>query len=328
MQKKFGFTITEVVIATVIVGVVSAISILSFKPEFDAKRRAGYYAQVYKTLKTAAYNAYLEQHGNFGTTSGTGSDITDFCNDLTEQINTSKKDCSLHGRDSSNQNDFAYDKNEPGDLKRPHFIAANGISFWISQAYPLYNRNDSYNNQIGDRFYAVFADINPNGKNKVLRTDNNNGDIVPFIITRHGEVIPMGEPIRDQKIVKAGVKISYKYTDGNGYVSERSTVVPAESLAEAYKMAWGKTVWANNPLSYDYFHDNSTNSLDTKWRTIGRRTDSGENPTDCKTTANENVKYRGGAVCATVEIDSAGNTYDICCQTCKYNCTAIILNKK
>lgn len=297
MQKKFGFTIAEIVIAMVIVGIVSVVGILSFKPEMDDKKRSGYYKQIYKTLKTAGYNAFLEEHGNFGKAGG-DFETEGLCNSLTGQINTSENNCNEAGIGISTT-----------DFRNitPHFKASNGIEFWIDNNVKPLNIQDIYNNPININLIKIYANIEPDKKTKILMdNDNPKGNVVPFYITQYGEVIPVGAPLNDPKIIQAGVKISYKYND-NGYVSEKSITVPAENFNDAKGKAWGGKVWANNPLSYSNY---------------GTSTDincpEGE-PEDGTGTCQEVV----------VKIDKDKNeTKDtVCCKVCEYNCTPIILNK-
>lgn len=306
MHKKSGFTLAEIVITTAIVAIVSLIGLMSFKP--NTQMRAAYYRHVYETLKTAAYNGYLEKHDNFGKLRNGDNWVIAWggmCRDLTDFINTVEGACnrSIIGSDT----DF--------NTAEQSFVATNGVDFWVNRDSSSTNVKDSYGNTTTLTYRIIYANISPKSRTKTIG-DN----IVPFYITGDGDVIPAGAPLSDPEILKAGVKLTYKVKK-DGFISSGNVIIPADSFDEARKMAWGNTIWINNPLSY---------RMDTDANWGYRDTRNSRQITDC---VNYNEPENGTGTCEEVpkEIDKDGNVIDtqtVCCQNCTYNCSPVILNKK
>ena len=314
MYRKSGFTLAEIVITTAIIGIVSLLGIMSFKP--NTQMRSAYYIHVYETLKTAAYNLYLEKHDRFGR-NGVNFGGEALCNDLTELINTAESNCgNTVDSDETNFN---------GDNKIPAFVTTNGISFWMTGDLNTGDMNndinkDSYGNLLGQNndgsglhYVIVFADIEPKKNNKTLLQTGGDGNVVPFIITQYGDVYPIGAPMSNPDIIKAGVKITYKERDANGFVSSKYRIIESSNFENARQEAWGDTVWINNPLSYGSFgvYGNSDN------RTLPG------NKTNCRALG-EAAGTTGKCVPDLVDSDNRA----VCCQSCTYKCNVVILNRK
>ena len=335
MRKYSGFTIAEVVITTVIVGIVSLVGLMSFKP--NAKMKSAYYKHIYDTLKTAAYNGYLEKHDRFGHMPGSNNFTPEgLCEDLVFFINTTENNCDRGGPIDFN------------DENRINFITTNGISFWFyDEAFPIIDGLanhviDSYGNDISRTVVIVYADISPKQRNKVpFSNARDNGNIVPFLITDLGEVLPIGAPLLNSEIIKAGVKLTYNQKDHQGFISSKYVIIPADNYLDAKEKAWGdRTIWANNPMSFDpfcivvlanYTHPRGFNN--NSMCSGNSRSAGFNNQPACLPPRFGGEPARGTGTCQTVatEVDEHGNPVrqeEICCQTCEYNCSPVILNKK
>ncbi len=107
-------------------------------------------------------------------------------------------------------------------------------------------------------FFVVFVDINgkktPNRTNKTSR-QTIYPDIVPFIVTTKGDVIPVGYPVFDLRYMSAKVKYpDYKMEAGNPVIrAQEEMFSKSETYENARTEAWGnESMNANIPMSVDY----------------------------------------------------------------------------
>ncbi len=213
MSKK-AFTIPELMIFMVIVGVISVCMMTIIKPNEKALKYQ--YYNAYNTLKTATYNvmqdamdasdsdqSYSETDKKFPETA------KELCkklavnrdtNDNYGYINTAKYNC-ISGPTVSKS---AKDKNDFTDAKMA-FQSSNSMKYYITQ-------KDSYSfpDELGANFemdyFVVWVDLNGNkGPNTAEIKKGRLPDIVPFVITSNGNVIPVGIPTTDRRYLQATV---------------------------------------------------------------------------------------------------------------------------
>ncbi len=297
--KRFAMTLAEVLLVFSIIGVIASMTIYTAKP-FDKNMKYAY-AKAYDTLNVAFYNArttlpkYL-QPGEDGTANplmnnGDFPQKTEtFCKMLLEYINFKAEDTkgphgpSVGGSIPIDQPDNNFSvancaakpinisqSAEKLDVTlkntRPHFVASNGMKFWIGDINKLGNLSDSYhvfytkssnssNEQIGMKYFVVLVDLNGDSRpNTVEITDKKAGDIVAFAVTDQNEVLPLGRPEYDRRYLSARVVYNVNI-DQTAEASTSNTL----TYYEAKRMAWAETAGdpklytlANNPMSVNVY---------------------------------------------------------------------------
>jgi len=256
-NKKFGFTLGELLIVLGIIGFLTALAMTTIKPA-EKKAVKYLYMNAYNSLSKAYYNAVLKGYNPFTEeefegltpehTDGldTGAEI--LCKGLTYWINTGTNEknsehdysttCSSTKLTSELADDFSDDNVQ--------FTATNGMKFYISK-------------MLGDdelKFYLVFVDTNgvrkpnsaeytfkggktaedyddedPESAEKKAR-DLIEPDIYAFALLDTGRVCPIGIPEYDTNIMTA--RFGYFDTDGEPLYTKKSL-----AYYQAKGAAWG-----------------------------------------------------------------------------------------
>lgn len=230
---KAAMTLGELLIVFTIIGIIASMCIISAKP-FDKSLKYSYH-RVYDSLGTAFYNAINSVE--FPETS------EDFCKSLLLYINTTAggaANCSAPLIDI-NLSSSALDN----ILKTtaPHFVASNGIRFWLGSAGASAGKGyteqsftiDGVTAQV--KFFIVIADLNgTTGPNTTNWTPNDNlADIVAFLVTETAEVIPLGGPEVDPRYLLARVVYS---AQSNGVENEDIVTSGLMTYYQAKRKAW------------------------------------------------------------------------------------------
>ena len=200
-----------------------------------------YYA-AYNALKKASYNVLADMYcpdpnssdpecrkgpREFPTTS------RGLCNRVAEFINTSENYCN--SADSVEINDEATNI----DNEHPHFISSNSYRFWFGGM-----RKIQVPNAMGGvdelEYFVTYVDINGEKRPNRITCDGPRilPDIVPFAITRRGEVVPMGLPVFSKTYLTAKIKYPVDITNADDMKSKQS---PSLSFYEAIYGAWPAT---------------------------------------------------------------------------------------
>ena len=239
--KKLGFTLGEMILAILIIGICIAMALSSMKAPQDTTTKYAY-TNAYTSLEKAFYNAmqsgmnpFLENEKDVHNENEDDGTLL-ICQGLTTFINFKNvqkgsnysNDCSSTKITSQLANDFREENIQ--------FTATNGMDFYLS------NRITDPNNK-NFKFYLAFIDINGNqtGPNSVTYTFPNqniedrfrqNPDIFAFALIHTGRVVPIGIPEFDRNILSTKI-VSF---DENG----KATPSPEKySLADARARAWG-----------------------------------------------------------------------------------------
>lgn len=269
-NKKFGFTLGELLVVLGIIGILTALAVTTVKPA-EKKAVKYLYMNAYNSLSKAYYNAVLKGYNPFTEEEFDGitpdhSDASDsgaeiLCRGLTFWINTdtNKKTSDRDYSESCSSTKLTSELADEFLDENVQFTATNGMKFYISKMLG----DDSY------KFYLVFVDTNgtrkPNSaeytfkhgktaedydeskeeeKEKKAR-DLIEPDIFAFAILDTGRVCPIGIPEYDTNILTA----RFGYFDDEGeplYTKKSLAYYQAKGAAWGYYSSPGMS-----PLAYN-----------------------------------------------------------------------------
>jgi hypothetical protein len=122
----------------------------------------------------------------------------------------------------------------------PHFISSNSFRFYFGDKKDI-TVFDSFGNPQDLYYFVVFVDINGEKRpNRIVcEGERIMPDVVPFAITRRGEVIPMGYPVYSKLYITAKIKYPSELDPTTGNMINRSS--PSMSYFDAVYGAWPDT---------------------------------------------------------------------------------------
>ncbi len=185
---KRGFTLVEILLSIGIIGIISVLTFVSTKNMLTNNYSKFYYA-AYDIVKKAGYSAVVECNN---APSCFFSAFNQFHPILESQVNI------VPG--SSTEGAFTINNTNIQNIGNtdPNFIISNGMRFWLSNAYYFPNIIQGASPFVNCFVYIIFVDLNgPKGPNRYTynpNRDKEKPDIVPFILTERGDVIPFGLP--------------------------------------------------------------------------------------------------------------------------------------
>lgn len=248
MKKLNAFSLPELLIFLVIVGVISVLMLTIVKPN-DKALKYQYY-NAYNTLRTAGYNvsqdvADAQQSDDTTLTSfdkRLPNTPAEWCKRLAVNrnavegssdakygyINTAKYNCNSFSPVSTNPSDSNFKNNS-----KVAFQASNSMKYYISSKSSSSFTDNLSNGTTTLTYYLIWVDLNgdraPNTKEW---KEGRPADIVPFFVSDYGEVVPIGYPITDKRYLTASVKY---VTDTQTYYSEPMTFYEAQMDAYGSK---------------------------------------------------------------------------------------------
>lgn len=228
LNFKKAFTLAEVMICLIIIGVVSTLTLVTAKP-FD-KYNAYLYQKAYSALNLAAYNVKIGLP-NGQTFAGNVLDTAShLCQNLTYWINTTDAYCtSLPVPIIIPTTAVDADMHD----KSIQFISTNGMYFYFTDVRTA-SGTDSLGNPYSVSGRVIFVDLNGDKMpNTAVWRSGSMVDRVAFVITSSGDVIPIGYPEIDTRYITA----KYLYADGK-------TFSKPMSYYEAKNRAWGNTTYS------------------------------------------------------------------------------------
>lgn len=324
--KKTAFTIPELLIFLTIVGVVSVMMMTIIKP--GEKYLPYAYYNAYNALSTAAFNIKEDANDNNMSGDATISDddkyfpgalvalndgtnmkkaAKDLCKKLANKpdatdaedeygyINTSEYYCDKF-KYYSNIGEFKA-VNETGNEGSEYaFRATNSMKFYIS-ALGGKKVRDAMNpgTQYDLKYFIVWVDLNGDRRpNTPEWAKNKATDIVPFIITTSGKVIPVGGPTIDTRYTT--VRLKYP-SDSSLKYSPRSMSFLEGQIA-AYNDKQFPT-YDQLSLSHSFYNDSHL-----KKSTIYKNTSDAINLIKSKAKLDDRCKFTDGdAPACTILID-------------------------
>ena len=254
MKKFKAFTLAEILIVFVIIGIIATIGVNTVKPWEKALKHS--YSRIYNALALATYNAVVNgprvEHsfpdGLEGSTKNNGPKL--FCEDLAYFMNNIETHCS-NTPITKNQGDYKI-----FNTTTPHIILSNGVRLWIGapnsqHAYKLEIPLDNNKNSLKDTviYYIVYADLTGDRKpNSPIWSERKAADVVAFAVTNHFVVVPLGYPIVDKRYLVAHVMRPV-----NNEESGDDEEIPTDPMSfyEAATYAYGRYLKTQgDPLSY------------------------------------------------------------------------------
>ena len=243
LKKYMGFTLAEILIVFSIIGIVSAITLMTTKRMATSDKYA--YERVFDTLRTAAYNAFSEADSHWvDPTTKTVTPKT-ICTGLAKYINSQSATKTANASDKFTGNPDAGYCNTNISTRAttltdnfnditPDFIANNGMRFYITGGLKQTKvRDDITKTSNSDvEFHIIYVDIDgTDGQNSIGA-----GDVVAFAVTDNADVIPLGLPAYDKHYLSVRVIYPDSAEDEGKDVENLSE---AMSYYDAIHTAWG-----------------------------------------------------------------------------------------
>ena len=244
MEKKTAFTLSELLIVFMLIGIITIASLYTIN-----NRATDFFTRYYTAfdaLNKAVYNTYTDTYCRVKGVSATGTsdcttkdqrkagrafpgDTATLCNRLKEYLNAAQGIGKCSG-DKGNiiitANDDAFTDN------KIQFALTNGFRFYLSGPKSISIKN----NTIG--YFVAYIDLNGSGKPNKFGIENNaRPDIVPFVILKTGEVIPIGYPIYDTSYATARI------------LNSQGEQTKSYTIREAAIMAYGHDPYTDIPFS-------------------------------------------------------------------------------
>lgn len=246
MGAKRAFSLPELLIFMTIVGVISVFMITIIKPN-DKALKYQYY-NAYNTLRTAGYN--INQDAIDAVESGDSSytavdkrfpiNAKELCTKLAVNRNSDPtKSDGKYGYINTavyncNAGPTVPKSGTPSSFtdEKMAFQSSNSMKFYITER-STYNVTNSLGGSVSVTYFLVWVDLNGNrGPNTTDWKEGKAADIVPFLMTDNGNVVPLGNPIKDMKYLEARVQF---VTDEKTYYSEPMTFYQAQMTAYGTK---------------------------------------------------------------------------------------------
>ena len=261
-MKKFGFTLSEVLISMVIIGILSGAIIGTFKK--NDKGIKYLYSNTYYVLDRALYNAitywvsgdaaarepfkrkikYKDDKGkDVEATIDDSEGARRLCRSLVEYINPTEaadRDsiCKVTDVDASGDDTLFTAENL-------QFTATNGVRYWISKRYPETPKEGEPDNDNDLKFYIIYADLNgpkvPNSMTYEKASESNgwqtkDPDIFAFAALENGRICPIGVPEVDSRYLTT--RIVYEELDNDEQIELRYSS-PSRPYVYSKAQSWG-----------------------------------------------------------------------------------------
>ncbi len=270
MKKRNAFTLAEMLLVFVIIGIIGSIGVVTVKPWEKAYKYS--YIKIYNGLSTAIYNHMVTTDD----TNAFPDNARSFCNALLEYLNTSNNAQNVAANNACTRTAGAdaYLGNAPTSAdfrtggKNPKILLSNGARLWIgANGLNPYTYTQTIDATAGItdeiKYYLVYVDLNGDrGPNAINYNENGRDrrlpDIVSFAVTDKFSVIPLGYPKYDQRYLSA--HIMYPVSEDDDAVTaegERASdaMTYYEAVVGAYSKNFGthqrKIVTMGIPYTYD-----------------------------------------------------------------------------
>ena len=209
MKKNKAFTLAEVAIVFVIIGIISVLAISTIKPWNKAAKYA--YMRMYNAIGVATYNHTLKESAS----AAFPELATNRCEPLIHFMSVSSDDSdnckgTVLGRDPA---DASFDP-ESSSHATPMFTTSGGAYVWIGADTENENKPFVYELKQEDsdvvldtvNYYVVFVDLNGDkGPNSSAWDSEDIADVVAYVITDRFIVVPLGYPEIDTRYLVANV---------------------------------------------------------------------------------------------------------------------------
>ncbi len=245
MKKIKGFTLAELSFVFVFIGVVSVIAMHTMNDRFVDF--FGRYYTAYDSLSKAAYNTYIDTYCR--TADDALSDCKnnkekengrpfpknpkELCERLSEYLNKSEDiKCSNSVIVNALDNEF-YD-NKLKKKTNIQMALSNGFQLSFSPKKEIIINHAKTSNETIE-YFIVYVDLN--GSAKPNSTQLPHPDIVPFIVTCTGDVIPVGYPVYDKTYASARI------------LDSQNNQTKSFTIDEARQLAFGNDSYIDIPYT-------------------------------------------------------------------------------
>lgn len=233
MRFKKAFTLAEMMIVFIIIGIIIALGVTSVRPWEKAYKYA--YIRMYHALSLAIYNHMVNSDGEdaFPRTR------KEMCQALLEYINTSDNKKATECTDVAS--DYLSENATNSDFASvaPNIRTSNGLYIWIGgktsnasgKSVDYLTLAKEFKDSAGKtyatdnvRYFVVYVDLNgERTPNTATWSKDKMADIVAFAVTDKYIVIPLGYPMVDSRYMEANVVYPTIDTDANDEASENYT---------------------------------------------------------------------------------------------------------
>ncbi|MBO6087690.1 prepilin-type N-terminal cleavage/methylation domain-containing protein [bacterium] len=258
MKNKKAFTLAEVLIVFIIIGIIATVTISTVKPWEKAYKYS--YTRIFNSLSVAVYN-YMTTNSKINKFPETPSE---FCIALTEYINSTSKNCSP----SYFLDDAPTLSKFKSGGKTPEIKLTNGAYIWIGADTDSDGKSVPFTYVEPDtadtvEYYIVYADLNGSrGPNKIKYDETSSTsslpDIVAYIVTDKYMVIPLGRPKTDRRYLSARIMypvLDLDDKDNKEIENPSDEMTYYEAIVGAYGKSPDKIVTIGNHQTYDIESD-------------------------------------------------------------------------
>ena len=237
-MKYRAYTLAEIMIVVAIAALIIMLLYKTVNPSYKAVPLA--YSRVYTSLDDAIYNSYeklREENGIFPGADG-----------KPDPYKSAQQLCRLIAADPSQAGDEGYIntvlyncgenfKTVPEfitsntfNYENTAFVAANSMRFYISPLQSVKVPNAvAKDRKVTVRYFIVWVDLNGKKRpNSAFINKKGVIDIVPFIVTTRGTVMPAGYPTTDMRYLSAYVQYPL---DNTPISSQSRTYYDAQTAA-------------------------------------------------------------------------------------------------
>ena len=237
-MKKNAYNLAEMVLVIAIIGFIVMLLYKTINPSYKAVPLA--YSRVFTSLEDAIYNSYEKIRAKNGIFPGANQNpdpeksAQQLCKLIAtnplESGNSGYINTTVYNCGENFQTVSQYIQHDSFNEKNMAFQATNSMKFYISPLQQVKIKNAVSKNQtVTIRYYIVWVDLNGKKRpNSAFLNKKGIIDIVPFIVTTRGDVLPAGYPTTDMRYFSAYVQ----YPLNNTPISSQSrTYYDAQTAA-------------------------------------------------------------------------------------------------
>jgi hypothetical protein len=260
MKFKAGFTLVEIVMFLIIVGLLLSVGFIIIKPKqaVSDKTVKYKYAAIYDALNLAIYDLVMKDDTNPFFDDESVNPYQRLCEGLSDYLNETETNCNI----SPLNLNVAYLVDDTVDFRNfdPQIVALNGMKIYISElitddaAQPKYYNTSNPDFKI--RFFMVYVDLNGKENQKrphVVKFDESgkeNPDVYAFAVIPTGEAIPMGIAEYNEKYLPT--KIGYRKNHSTYYSPETYSFRKAKQMAWKYYTTGNSNLYFSETISFTY----------------------------------------------------------------------------
>lgn len=175
---KNAYTLAEVVMAMIIVGLIVGITTGITRSKIDRAQKYNYYA-AYTTLTSLMSEMFADNDGTMP---------SDICSEFESRLNLYPNDITINGSEITPSCDTTCDISDVDDLQvcEPNIVTRNGMKFYNLSADSVIMSSIGDASQDDAIGYLIYVDIDGERNSTIIYED-----VFPFFLTRSAKVIPI-----------------------------------------------------------------------------------------------------------------------------------------